>query len=221
MPKLISFSNVVVQAYKECTNLYGSITNYGYKFISNYEYLYSCSYKLLRKKEIVKIVSEVLQDNIDVGKEYYFLSSLEKLEEQVALVLAFKLKKQVKELSRTIKFCTDLYRKNKFSFFDDKFILLLNRQCGKLSISYEVFELFLIVFEYFYNKKSLSYETSIKISFRKLDIICPGVLSKIFEGKELDYISFSNLIKCKVKTEKNVILSKLDFISLPKMYKEI
>ena len=217
MPKLISFSNVVAKAYKECINLYGNITNYENKFISNYEFIYNQSYKLLRNKKIVKCVSEILQDNIDVGKEYYFLSSIEKLEEQVALILAFKLKKQVNELKRTIKFASDLYKKNKFTFFDEKLILLLNRQCGKLSVSYEVFELFLILFEYFYNDRNLSYDKAIKISYKKLNVLCPGILLKIFEGKELDYKSFINLIKTKVKCEKNEIFSKIDFFELPNM----
>lgn len=220
MSKLISFSNVVVKAYKECTNLYGNVSNYGNKFISNYEFIYNQTYKLLRNKKIVKCVSEILQDNIDVGKEYYFLSSTEELEEQVALILALKLKKQFRKLNRTIKFVSHLYKMNKFTFFDEKFILLLNRQCGKLSISYEIFELFLIIFEYFYCKKGLPYESSIKISFKKLDILCPGIIFKIFEGKELDYQSFINLIKTKVKCEKKEIFSKINFSSLPKMYEK-
>lgn len=220
MPKIISFSNVVEHAYKECVNLYGCITNYGNKFISNYKYIYIYAYKLLSKEKFKMLVVDILKDNIEVGKEYYFLSSSEKIEEQVALILAFKLKKRVQELKRTIKFLSDLYRKNKGSFFDEKFILLLNRQCGRLSINYEVFEMFLIVFEYFHYNKELPYDTAINISFKKLEIVCPGTLLKIFECKNLNYENFINLINSKVKSNKQYVFSDIDFLQLPKVYKK-
>ena len=127
MPKIISFANVTVRSFKECVNLYGNIINYGISFISNYEYIYNCVYKLLRRRYIIKSISQMLEDNIEVGKEYYFLSNPENLEEQAALIVALNLKKEVRELKRTIKFCTDLYRKNKSSFLNEKFILLLNK----------------------------------------------------------------------------------------------
>lgn len=218
MSKLINFSEVIIRTFNECTNLYGNILNYGIKFISTYEYIYKCAHELLGKRYIVKKVSEMLKDNIEVGKGYYFLSSEEKLEEQVALIIAFNLKNQVKELKRTIRFSYELYKKNKGTFFDEKFILLLNRQCGKLSINYEVFELFLIMFEYFHIKENLSYEKAIKISFRKIEMICPNILSKIFDGKGLSYESFTSLIKSKIKSDKKELASKVDFASLKDIY---